>query len=154
MNHILDTKKVLSNADMTVDNGSFTFTAVNTEGYDYAVVDFIFGDIPANVTAAKVQECDTSGGQYTDISGATLDGGTNTDGTTAALPTAASGDSKIYSIEMSLAGRMKYLKPVLTAGDGAGSYGFTECAVVVTLSRASEAPTSLTARGLAACIRL
>lgn len=152
MNPALDTKKVLVNADMTVDNTTFTCSAVDTAGYRYATVDFIFGNVPADVTVAKVTECDTSGGSYTDVSGATLDGGANTDGTTAALPAASGGDSKVYSVEIDLAGHKRYLKPAVTAGDGSGTA--TEMACIVTLSRAAEAPATLAKRGLAACIRV
>lgn len=100
------------------DNGSYTSQAGDTKGYDSAVVVVQMGATDIAATVLKVQECDTSGGTYTDITGATCDGGTNIDGTTASLP-AATDDDKFFAVQLSnLATRKRYLKIVLTIGDG------------------------------------
>lgn len=102
-----------------VDDAAFTFTAVDTKpgGVEYGVARFIFilGAIDANMAVPpKIAECETSDGSYADITGAAI---------TASKVTAAAGDNDVLVIDVKLDGRMRYLQPAATGGNGdAGMY--------------------------------
>ena len=88
------------------------------------------------MTALKLTECETSGGSYTDITGATFSGGLDTDGTTLALPSATD-DDQIPKFEVNMDKRMRFIKVVATFGDGTvGGY----VAAVARLSELSKVP--------------
>lgn len=150
MKRMLLTKKVLANADMTVDNAAFTTTAVDCEGYRYAVVDFIFGNVPADVAAMNVQNSDLSnmGSADTLVNFAS---GTDIDGAALALPTASGGDGKIWSAEIDLLGKKRYLDGNVTAGNGSNTA--TECAVLVTLHNGEIGKLTAASRGCAQIAR-
>jgi len=100
-----------------VDNASVTGIAIDCAGAGYAEIILELGATDIALTALKVQECDTSGGSYTDVTGATFDGGKNTDAGTLALPSATDdGQTVVFQIDM--LGRKRYLKVVGTFGDG------------------------------------
>ncbi len=105
-----------------VDNASFTTAAIDTLGFDFATIVVYFGAMDIAMTALKVQECATSGGSYTDITGANFSGGTDTAGSTTSLPSATS-DNTLWIFHIDLRGRQRYLDLVATGGDGAtGTY--------------------------------
>ena len=120
-----------------VDNAAFTTTAVDCA--DCAEVTFLvyFGAMDIAVAAFKLTECDTSGGSYTDVSGADF---------TASLPSATA-DNTFYAVHVTnMSGRKRYLDLSLTGGDGsAGTY-----ATVIALTVPKAEPSSATTRGLAA----
>lgn len=102
-----------------VDDAAFTFDYVDTKAgnVEYALARFIFaiGAIDANMAVPpKIQECETSGGVYADISGAAIN---------ASFVTAAGADDDVLVIDVKLDKRMRYLKPAATGGNGdAGMY--------------------------------
>ena len=105
-----------------LDNTSATATAIDCRGSSYLEIPVLIGATDIAVTALKLQECDTSGGSYTDITGATFSAGTNVDGVALALPSATD-DNQPHVFQVNLVGRKAYIKVVCTFGDGtAGGY--------------------------------
>lgn len=91
-----------------------------------------FGALDIAVTTCKVQESDTSGDGFADVTGASV-------------TVAATDDNKIYMIDVDLRGRKRYLDLSLTLGDGAaGTYVNVLCG----LSAMAESPNTATLRGL------
>ena len=133
--------------DQTKDNDSFTAAAIDTAGFDAAEIACVFQNVPANVAALKVTECETSGGVYTDVTGAIVGTSNNIDGSASALPTAAAGDDTNVIFQLDLRKRKRYLKLVATAGNGGGTA--TELTAVCRLSRAKVAPTTSAGQGAA-----
>jgi len=121
-----------------IDDGSATATAVDCKDAKYLEVLVQLGATDIEVTALKLQESDTSGGSYTDIPGATFDGGTNVDGVPLALPSATD-DDQTHVFQVNLDGRKRFVKVVCTFGNGStGGY----VAATARLSRISP-PLSL-----------
>ena len=117
-----------------VNNGSFTINEIDTKGFDYLTVTLYLGDTDIALTVMKLQESDTSGSGYADVSG----------GAFSSLP-AATDDNKFYRFFVPLQGRKRYLKPVITVGNGStGAFA----AIWAELSRAEQAPDSVSERGL------
>lgn len=105
-----------------LDNASATAAEIDTAGSAYCEIVLQLGATDIAMTALKVQECDTSGGSFADISGATFDGGTDTAGGTLALP-GATDDNQTCVFQINCDGRKRFLKVVATFGDGtAGGY--------------------------------
>ncbi len=122
-----------------VNNASFTTAEVDTLGYRYATIIVNIGATDIAMTALKVQESSTSGSGFTDVSGATFDGGTDIERNTTTLPSATS-DGKCYLLQLELNGRKRYLDLVATAGNGsAGTYLSATCI----LTKAEHAPTTV-----------
>lgn len=118
-----------------VDNASYTTNEIDTLGYDYCTIICSLGATDIAMAALKVQESDTSGSGYADITGATF---------ASALPSATD-DNKMYAFYIPLQGRKRYLDLVATAGDGTTG---TFMSAIAILSRAEQTPSSATARGL------
>jgi hypothetical protein len=133
--------------DPIADAGSTTAEQIDTIGYDYALILVLAGNVASNASAFEVQESDESGSGFALIPGADFDGGTDIDGATLALPTAASGDDKVYAFEIDLRGRKRYLKPVITFGGTTTAIG-----CVAILSRAAESPSTTAQRNLASSL--
>lgn len=133
------------------DNASWTTTQIDTKGYNYCTIVVTLGATDIAMAALKVQESDTDGSNFGDVTGLVF--GTSTDalsGSTSALPTAAQ-DDKIFVFEINLAGRKRYLDLVATAGNGtAGTYA----AAIAILSRADNAPRTATERNITGLLRL
>ena len=100
-----------------LDNTSAAAAAIDAKDARYAEIVLQLGATDIAVTALKVQECDTSGGSYTDITGASFDGGLDIDGAALALPSATD-DGQTCVFQINLDGRKRYLKVVATFGDG------------------------------------
>lgn len=100
-----------------LDNASATATAVDCKGFSYLEIPVQIGATDIAVTALKLQECDTSGGSYADITGATFSAGTNVDGVALALPSATD-DNQVHAFQVNLVGRLAFIKVVCTFGDG------------------------------------
>lgn len=122
-----------------VDNAAFTTAAIDTAGFAYATIVVHFGAMDIAMAALKLQQCDTSGGSYADISGAV-------GGTDFTLP-AATDDNKFVVFYVDLRGKKRYLDLVATGGDGSAGTYFTAVAI---LSEASGTPGSASDRGLLA----
>jgi hypothetical protein len=145
-------KYVAINADCTEDNTSYTTTPVDCAGFDYAVIVCHFGNVPANVAALKVQECDTVGGSYADIAGTIVGTATDIEGNATALPAGTGGDNAIVVFEIDLRGRKRFLDLVCTAGNGSATP--TEMSAVAILSRGKNTPITVAERGAADILRV
>jgi len=111
-----------------------TSLVVDTLGFSHGAFYAFFGLIGANgITACKFQEADTSGGSYTDISGADIGALTDSD----------DGECHGGTIKFG-AGRKRYIKIVLTNGATNASL----CSAFALLYGANEVPNSATERGL------
>lgn len=119
-----------------IDNASATTTAIDCKGARYAEFICVQGATDIAMTALKLTECETSGGSYTDVPGATFSGGLDTDGTALALPSATD-DNQIAVFQVSLDKRMRFFKVVATFGDGTVG-GFVSA--VARLSKLGKVP--------------
>ncbi len=136
--------------DALVDAGSFTTVVVDTLGYDYATIVYNVGTTDIAMSALKVQECATSGGSYTDISGLDMDGDTDTDGATAVLPV-DDDDGDLVAFEIDLRTRERFLNVIATNGNGTNG-GHAACIAI--LSRAHDVPVTATERGVSNVLRV
>lgn len=95
------------------------------------------GNVAADMTALKLQHCETSGGVYTDVTGGNF-------GATTPLPLASGGDNGLWAIFVTLSGAGKrFYKVVATGGAGA-----TLIAGLAIFTRAGVAPDTMALRGL------
>jgi hypothetical protein len=95
--------------------GALTSAAIDTKGMGDIVVWIPIGGVGASGTVtAKVTECDTSGGSFTDITGAVFPAVA----TATAGPQAANGlgDDAVYGIELRQGSHKRFIKVVLTVG--------------------------------------
>jgi len=123
-----------------IDNASATTNEIDTLGYDYCTIYVSVGATDIAMSALKVQESDTSGSGFADVSALTASGTTG-DGR---LPTATD-DNKVFAFFIDLRKRKRYLDLVATCGDGAAG---TYLSAIAVLSRAKESPSSSTKLGL------
>lgn len=100
-----------------VDDASYTTNEIDTLDYDYCTIIVNIGATDIAMAALKVQESDTSGSGFADITGLDMDGDTDIDGGTAALPSATD-DNNLVVFQVDLRGRKRYLDLVATAGNG------------------------------------
>jgi hypothetical protein len=100
-----------------IDNASATAVAIDCAGASYLEIPVQFGATDIAITALKLEECDTSGGSYADITGASFSAGSNVDGVALALP-AGTDDNQPHVFQVNLLGRKRYIKVVCTFGDG------------------------------------
>jgi hypothetical protein len=133
-----------------VDDASWTTAEVDTLDYDYATFIFNLGATDIAMAALKVQESDTSGSGFTDVTGADLSSATDIDGTATALPSATD-DGNLIVIQIDCRARKRYLDLVATAGNGsAGTFGSAVCI----LSKGALAPTTVSASGAETLVRV
>ena len=131
MNELQNAKFVAALAPAAiVDNNSVTPTVIDATGYDYCTIVCHLGATDIAMTALKVQTSDASGGTYADLSGATFDGGTDSEGGTLALPSATD-DGQICVFQLDLQGVNRYLKVIATFGDGTAG-GFMSGEAILT----------------------
>lgn len=129
-----------------LDNASATASEIDCAGANYAEVIVALGATDIAMTALKLQEGDTSGGSFTDITGASWDGGLNTQGTALELPSATD-DNQVCVFQVNLDGRKRFLKLVATFDDGTAG-GFV-CAVArLSPELAPTADTSIASGGV------
>lgn len=126
------------------NNTSFTAAEVDTLGFAYATYYFYLGATDVALTALKLQETDTTGSGYADVSGAVFGTSTNSAGSTSTLPSATD-DNKLFAIRVDLRGRKRFQKPTVTIGNGTTGGFVTAWAV---LERAYEAPNTAAERGV------
>jgi hypothetical protein len=119
-----------------IDNATVTTAEVDRDGAGY--VDFLvkFGAMDIAVTAFKLQESDVSGSGYVDVEGATFAGN---------YPSATA-DNTMWAFHVNASGRKRYLKLVITVGDGAAGT-FVDATAI--LSELRRAPITAAERGLA-----
>lgn len=132
------------------DNASFTPVAIDTKGYDYAEIIVNLGATDIAMAALKVQECDTSGGSYADVTGLIFGTSDNLAGSTSNLP-AATDDNAIEVFQIPLQTRKRYLKVIATAGNGTSG---TYLAAIARLSRAKVLPSTAALAGADQILRI
>lgn len=126
-----------------VDDSAFTTAELDTKGFAYACILCSLGAMDIAMAALKLQESDTSGSGFADVTGAV-------GGTDFTLPSATD-DNKIVAFFVNLIGRKRYLDLVATGGNGStGTY----MSVVAILSDAQITPSSVSERGLLAQVIL
>ena len=141
--------QVIAPAAIT-DNASFTTNEIDTLGFNYATIVFNLGASDIAMTALKVQESDTTGSGFADVTGADMSSATDIDGAATALPSATD-DNKFVVIQMDLRGRKRFLDLVATAGDGAAGTFAAACCI---LTQSDVAPESVSAAGCDTLVRL
>lgn len=119
-----------------LDDASATAAEIDTIGANYAEVVVQLGATDIAMTALKLQHGDTSGGSFVDVTGATFDGGLNTEGTALALPSGTD-DGQTCVFQVNLDATKRFLKVVATFGDGT-SGGFV--AAMARLSNVDQMP--------------
>ncbi len=125
------------------DNASFTATEIDTKGFAFCTIVVQVGATDIAMAALKVQESDTSGSGFGDVTGLVFGTSTNLAGSTSTLPSATD-DNKLFVFHVNLTGRDRYLKLVATAGNGTSG---TYASAVACLSRAAEGPYDATTMG-------
>jgi len=120
----------------SVDNATATSVKCDTLGYTQASFILTLGANGTTVNA-KLQESNTAGSGYADIDDAEL------------TEIATGVDSCNYAIDVNLAGRMRYLKPVVQAGPGA-----CVLSAIIILHGPGVSPASATEAGLAEHVKL
>jgi len=133
-----------------IDNGSLTTAAIDTKGWDYAQVFVRVGTTDIAMTALKIQDCDTSGGSYSDVSGLVYGTSTNIAGSTSSLP-AADDDDTVFMFEIDLRKTDRFIDLVATNGDGTAG-GFLSAWCI--LSRGEDSPDTATERGAGDILRI
>jgi hypothetical protein len=119
-----------------VDNASWTAVEIDTIGYDYAQVIVHIGALDIALTVLKIQETDTTGASYTDVTGLVFATSINSAGDTSTLP-AADEDNEFFVFNIDLRGRKRFLDLVATIDDGSTG-GFLSAIAI--LSRAETGP--------------
>lgn len=132
------------------DNEAWTTTEIDCKGWDYLVVVFALGATDIALAALKIQESDTSGSGFADVTGLICGTSTTIDGAKSALMSATD-DNKITAFEIDLTKRKRYIDLSATAGNGsAGSYA----AAIGILYRAKDIPVSASERGCDEILRV
>lgn len=146
MIEIQNTKTVILTPPQVVNNGDFASnTYVDTQGFHHLRVLLITGVITASSpigstaegTAPLVEECDTTGGSYTAVTGAAL-----------ADAIADSEDSLLFAIDIDLTKSHKRYMQVQAPHSGDGTPG-AALAIIGILSRSDVSPGSAAEAGLA-----
>ena len=140
-----NTKKILLLPPQLKDNGDFAGnTYVDVSGWGYAEFIMLIGTLDAAVgstaegNAVKLEECDTAGGTYTDVTDAAL-----------ADAIGATEDDSLFQIDVNLTDKThkKYMRVNAPhAGDGTNG---ANMAILCILSKPQIAPATAAERGLA-----
>ena len=151
MNQLQNTKLVsITPPAAIVDNASYTTSSIDTQGFDYMQVVVYLGATDIAMTALKLQESDTDGGSYADVTGLVFGTSSNIAGSTSTLPSATD-DNKFFVFDVDLRGRKRYFDLVATAGDGTAGTFLTAFAI---LSRGKEQPVTAAERGASQILRV
>lgn len=144
MKEAQNTKKVLLLPPQLKDNGDFAGnTYLDTLGWGYVEFLIISGTLDiavgstAETAAIKIEECETTGGAYTDVTGAAM-----------AAVVGATDDDKISQIDIDLTdGTFKRYMQANAPHSGDGTAGANMCIVAI-LSKPQNAPATAAERGL------
>ena len=151
MNQLQNTKLVsITPPAAIVDNASYTTASIDTQGWDYMQVVVYLGATDIAMTALKLQESDTDGGSYADVTGLVFGTSSNIAGSTSTLPSATD-DNKFFVFDVDLRGRKRYFDLVATAGDGTAGTFLTAFAI---LSRGKDQPVTAAERGASQILRV
>jgi hypothetical protein len=151
MNELQATKYVNAIPPAVIkDNAAFVAAEIDCLDFDCALVLISLGATDIAMAALSLQECDTTGGSFADVTGTVWGTAANIAGATSTLP-AAGDDNKVFAIEVDCRKRKRFLKLAATAGDGsAGTY----LSAVAILSRGDIAPVTAAQRGAAEILRV
>ena len=138
-----------------VNNASLTCNVIDTQGYRFLRLEVILGATDIALTALKLQESDAKASSTSLTSGADIVGtrfGTdNADTGSASVLPSATDDNKVYTFEIDLRGRKRYILPVVTVGNGvSGAY----TTIVARLVRGENMPTTAAQKGVAQLMRV
>lgn len=101
-----------------VDDAAITGIAIDTKGCGYCEVILELGATDIAMTVLKLEESDDNS-TWVDVTGATFDGGKNTDGGTLALPSATDdGQTIVFQVNCGAGLRRRYLRVAGTFGNG------------------------------------
>lgn len=143
-------KFIVTSPGALIDDASATTNEIDTLGYDYVTIDCIFGATDIALTALKVQQSDASGSGHADVTGLVYGTSLDIAGATSALPIDTD-DNKVFSFEIDMRGKKRYLDVVATFGNGSvGGY----IAIIANLWRAKDGPTTAAERGCANILRV
>ena len=150
MIHLQDCKFVsITPPQVIVDNASWTTAELDTKDWNYATIVVYFGAMDIAMVALKVQESDTSGSGFADVTGLVFGTSNTIAGSASTLPSATD-DNKFFLFDINLTGRKRYLDLVATGGDGtAGTYLIAHAI----LSRGQETPVTAAERGASQILR-
>lgn len=132
------------------DDGSWTTVEIDTQGFEYLTVICNLGANDIAVAVLKLQEATSSGGSFSDVSGAVFGTSDNTGGSTSTLPS-SDDDNKLFVFEMDLRARERYIDLIATNGNG--SVGGFMSAISI-LSRGKQAPITAADRGASQILRV
>lgn len=111
-----------------LDNTSPVSAVIDCRGFNHCTIDVQLGALDVALTALKLQESDVKADANSLTGGTDVPGcvyGTSTDnetGAAAVLPTATD-DNKVFTFDVPLRGRKRFLDLIATIGDGtAGGY--------------------------------
>jgi|GEM_PF-730186 len=148
MRHIQNTKIVIMLRPQLKDDGDFANNAyVDTQRWGHLRVLFIVGDTDvaagdaigstAEGTAPKLEECDTSGGSYSDVSDAALTDAIQHDE-----------DNKAFAIDVDLHKSHKRYMRVNAPHSAAGAVNGSNLCIIGILSEPQEGPANAAEQGL------
>lgn len=134
-------------APVAVDDDTYTATEIDTLGFDYLTVQVMLGSVNATLVACKLQASDTSGSGFVDV--LDVDGGTDIDGGTAALPVDDANGIIVFQVD--LRGRPRYYDLVVTSADTVGGTFLSASAI---LTRAELKPLDIAGTGTSTVLRI
>jgi len=137
-------------AEALIDNASLTTAAVDLKGWDYCQVFVRVGTTDIAMTACKIQDCDTSGGSYSDVTGLIWGTSENSAGSTSTLPSATD-DGSYFVFDIDCRKVDRFIDLVATNGDGTAG-GFLSAFAI--LSRGESTPVTASERGAAEILRI
>lgn len=145
---IQNTKTAILLPPQLIDNSDFAGNVyVDTRGYNHARFIFVVGTVDAAIgstaegTAPKIEECDTTDGSYTDVTGAAL-----------ADAIGATEDDSLFAIDVDLTKSHKRYMQVNAPHAGDGTTG-CNLAIIAILSRPEIGPVTAAGQGLAEHIK-
>jgi hypothetical protein len=150
--NLLQNSKIVRVTDPAaiVDNASYATTEIDCRGFDYCTIIAYVGATDIAMTALKVQESDTSGSGFADVTGLIYGTSNGLAGTASVIPTATD-DNKFFLFEVNLRGRKRYLDVVATAGNGtAGTY----CTILAILTMSEDGRDSAADRNVGDSCRI
>lgn len=145
MKPIQNTKRVVVLPPEGKDNTDFSaVTAVDISGWGHVRFEFLTGSLAAAIgsvaegNALKIEECDTSGGTYSDVTGAAL-----------ADAIADTEDNKAFAVDIDLqnGAHKRYMRPA-TPHVGDGSATLSYLTIIATLSKPEIGPVNAAEQGL------
>ncbi len=132
------------------DNATLTTAEIDTAGWDHCEIIVILGATDIAMASLKVQESDTSGSGFTDITGLVWGTSLNIAGSTSAVPSATD-DNRFHVAQIDLRGRRRYLDVAAVTGDGAAGAFVT---IIARLTKPSVSPTTASEAGCDEILRV